>query len=234
MLAPSSPADTVIAHLKTLGAENNLAGMARFGIETQTALGIANPALNQIARKIKRDHGRALTLWESNIREARLLAALTAEPQKLTLNMARQWAGDFNSWEIVDSVADLFVNARLETLLIPEFAADEREFVRRTAFSMIAVGAIHLKNEPDETVIAWLPLVEAHAGDERNFVKKAANWALRQTGKRSACCHGPALSLAQTLAARQDRTARWIGKDAVRELTSSAVLKRLGLQPVDG
>ncbi|URK87607.1 DNA alkylation repair protein [Rhizobium sp. RCAM05350] len=205
--------------------------MARFGIETATALGIANPALKRVARLIKRDHDRALTLWESNIREARLLAALTAEPQKLTLETARQWAGDFNSWEIVDSVADLFVAARLEALLLPEFAADNREFVRRAGFSMIAVSAVHLKKEPDETIIAWLPLIEAHAGDERNFVKKAVNWALRQTGKRSACCHGPALSLAQALAVRQDRTARWIGKDAVRELTSSAVLKRLGFQP---
>ena len=234
MLAPSSPADAVIAHLKTLGAESNLAGMARFGIDTETALGIANPALKRIARLIKRDHGRALTLWDSDIREARLLAGLTAEPQKLTLDMARQWAADFSSWEIVDSVADLFVDARLEASLIPECAADEREFVRRTAFSMIAVAAVHLKKEPDETILAWLPLVEAHAGDERNFVKKAVNWALRQTGKRSTRCHGPALSLAHALAARQDRTARWIGKEAVRELTSSAVLTRLGLQPLSG
>ncbi len=232
MLTPASPADAVITHLKTLAAEDNLAGMARFGIETQTALGINNPALNRIARLIKRDHGRALTLWDSNIREARLLAALTAEPQKLTRDMARHWAGDFNSWEIVDSVADLFVKARLEAALIPEFSADDREFVRRTAFSMIAVAAVHLKAEPDETILAWLPLVEAHAGDNRNFVKKAVNWALRQTGKRNARCHGPALSLAQALAERQDRTARWIGKDAVRELTSSAVLTRLGLQPL--
>lgn len=99
---------------------------------------------------------------------------------------------------------------------------------------MIAVAAVHLKKEPDETILAWLPLVEAHAGDDRNFVKKAVNWALRQTGKRSARCHGPALSLAQSLAATQDRTARWIGKDAVRELTGSAVLARLRLQPLAG
>lgn len=234
MLSPASPADAVIAHLKTLGAESNLAGMARFGIETDKALGIANPALKRIARVIKRDHGRALTLWDSNIREARLMAGLTAEPQKLTLDTARQWASGFNSWEIVDSLADLFVDARLEAILIPEFVADEREFVRRTAFSMIAVAAVHLKQEPDETILAWLPLIEAHAGDDRNFVKKAVNWALRQIGKRSVRCHGPALSLAQSLAARQDRTARWIGKDAVRELTSSAVLARLGLQPLAG
>lgn len=234
MLSPSSPADAVIAYLKTLGAGSNLAGMARFGIETGTALGIANPALNRIAREIKRDHRRALALWDSDIREARLLAALTAQPQTLTLETARQWAAAFNSWEIVDSVADLFVKARLEAILIPEFAADDREFVRRTAFSMIAVAAVHLKKEPDETILAWLPLIETHAGDDRNFVKKAVNWALRQTGKRCARCHGPALSLAKTLAARQDRAARWTGKDAVRELTGSAVLKRLGLQPVGG
>ncbi len=234
MLSPASSADAVIDHLKSLRVEKALAGMARFGIETATALGISNPDLDRIARLIKREHGRALTLWDSNIREVRLLAALTAEPQRLTLETARQWAGDFNSWEIVDNVADLFVKARLEAPLVPEFAADEREFVRRTAFSMIAVCAVHLKKEPDDNILAWLPLIEAHSGDDRNFVKKAVNWALRQTGKRSARCHGPALLMAASLAARQDRTARWIGKDAVRELTSSVVLARLGLQPLAG
>lgn len=227
MLSPSSPADAVIAHLKSLRREENRAGMARFGIETTTALGISNTELRRIARAIKRDHSRALALWTSGIREARLLASFTAEPKALTLETARRWAGDFSSWEIVDGVADLFVDARLEGILIPEFAADEREFVRRSAFAMIAVSAVHLKDEPDDTILAWLALIEAHAGDERNFVKKAVNWALRQIGKRSACCHGPALSLAEALAARQDRSARWIGKDAVRELASATVLDRL-------
>ncbi len=226
-LSPSSPADAVIAHLKSLRREENRAGMARFGIETATALGIYHAELRPIARAIKRDHARALALWESGIREARLLASFTAEPKVLTVEEARQWAGDFNSWEIVDGVADLFVAARLEGVLIPEFAADEREFVRRSAFAMIAVSAVHLKDEPDDTILAWLALVEAHAGDERNFVKKAVNWALRQIGKSSAYCHRPALSLAEALAAGQDRSARWIGKDAVRELTSAAVLDRL-------
>jgi len=226
-LSPSSPADAVIAHLQSLRREENRAGMARFGIETTTALGISNADLRRVAQKIKPDHGRSLVLWDSGIREARLLASFTGEPGKLTLDTARQWAGDFNSWEIVDGVADLFVDAQLENTLIPEFAADEREFVRRSAFAMIAVSAVHLKNEPDDTILAWLALIEAHAGDERNFVKKAVNWALRQIGKRSTRCHGPALSLARTLAAGSDRTARWIGRDAVRELTSSAVLQKL-------
>ncbi|MBW9062181.1 DNA alkylation repair protein [Rhizobium herbae] len=226
-LSPSSPADAVIDHLKSLQREENRAGMARFGIETATALGISNAELRRIARVIKGDHDRALALWGSGIREARLLASFTAEPKVLTVETARHWAGDFNSWEIVDGVADLFVGARLEGILIPEFAADEREFVRRSAFVMIAVSAVHLKDEPDDTILAWLALVEAHAGDERNFVRKAVNWALRQIGKRNAYCHRPALLLAEALAAGEDRSARWIGKDAVRELTSAAVLDRL-------
>jgi 3-methyladenine DNA glycosylase AlkD len=226
-LSPSSPADAVIAHLQSLRREENRAGMARFGIETTTALGISNADLRRVARKIKLDHARSLALWDSGIREARLLASFTGESGKLTLKTARQWAGDFNSWEIADGVADLFVDARLENTLIPEFAADEREFVRRSAFAMIAVSAVHLKDEPDDTILAWLALIEAHAGDERNFVKKAVNWALRQIGKRSVRCHGPALSLASTLAAGSDRTKRWIGRDAARELTSNAVLQKL-------
>lgn len=229
MLSASSPADAVIAHLKSLRKEESLAGMARFGIETATALGISNADLRRIARQIKRNHARALNLWASGIREARLLAAFTAEPEKLTLETARRWVGDLNSWEIVDSVADLLVDARLETALIHEFAADEHEFVRRTAFSMIAVSAVHLRDEPDDAILAWLALIEAHAADERNFVKKAINWALRQIGKRNAHCHGASLSLAETLAVSTDRTARWIGKDAVRELTSDAVRQRLNI-----
>ena len=227
MLSPSSSAGDVMAHLETLGAPDNVAAMSRFGIETRAALGISNIELRRIARRIKRDQPRALALWTSGIREARLLAAFTAKPDKLTLDIARKWAADFNSWEIVDGVADLFVAARLEAILVPEFAADEREFVRRMAFSMMAVSAVHLKSEPDEILLAWLPLIEAHAADERNFVRKAVNWALRQIGKRNAHCHAPALALAEELAARPDRTARWIGRDAVRELTGSALLQKL-------
>ncbi len=119
--------------------------------------------------------------------------------------------------------------ARFEQVLIPEFAADDREFVRRIAFAMIATAAVHLKKEPDASLLAWLPLIERHAEDERNFVKKAVNWALRQIGKRNAACHGPALALAEKLAGSTDRTARWIGKDALRELSSDKVLARLGV-----
>lgn len=228
-LSPTSSPSDIIAHLRAQRSQENLAGMARFGIVTETAVGLSNVELHRIARLVKSDHARALELWRSDIREARILAAFTADPKALTLDEARRWAADCNSWEVVDTVADLFVTARFEQILIPEFAADGREFVRRIAFAMIATAAVHLKKEPDASLLAWLLLIERHAGDERNFVKKAVNWALRQIGKRSAACHRPALALAEKLAGSFDRTARWIGKDALRELTSDKVLARLGL-----
>ncbi|MGV3552590.1 DNA alkylation repair protein [Rhizobium sp.] len=224
---PGWDAAQVITHLRTLRDEANIAGMARFGIDTATALGISNTELRGLARKIKRNHARSLELWASGIREARLLAAFSAEPSKMTAAIARDWAAAFNSWEIVDGVADLFADAGLGDTLIPEFAADDREFVRRTAFAMIAWSAVHMKQAPDSDILRWLPLIERHAADPRNFVRKAVNWALRQIGKRNADCHGPALALAERLAASDDKAERWIGKDAVRELASDKVAAKI-------
>lgn len=229
-MRPPSPewtAEDTIAHLRTLASTENRAGMARFGINTTSALGVGNTILRQLARKMKRSHARALDLWASGIREARLLAAFTDEPAKATKEQCRAWAADFDSWEIVDGVADLFVDTPFWRELIDEFAEDEREYVRRTAFSMLAWGAVHRKQEPDPTFAGYLPLVERHAGDPRNFVRKAVNWALRQIGKRSMALHAPALALAQKLAASADRTERWIGKDAARELSDPKTLERL-------
>ncbi len=222
-----STANEVIAHLRTLASPEDIAGMARFGIETDKALGIPNAVLRPLARQIRRDHERAAQLWASGIREARLLALFSEEPKKITAAQARKWADEFNSWEVVDHAANLFIDAGLADVLIGEFAADEREFVRRTAFAMMAWGAVHLKKAPDEEILAWLPLIEKHASDPRNFVKKAVNWALRQIGKRSQACHGPALKLAERLAASDDKAERWVGKGAVKELNSEKILERL-------
>lgn len=228
---PSWDADRVVAYLRSQRNEANIEGMARFGIETGAALGISNTTLRAIGRKIRRNHDRALELWASGIREARLLAAFTAEPKKVTADIARNWAAEFNSWEIVDGVSDLFSDAKLQYPLIAEFAADEREFVRRTAFAMMAWSAVHMKTEPDAILLNWLPLIEQHAGDPRNFVRKAVNWALRQIGKRNTACHGPALELSRRLAASDDKTKRWIGRDAVKELSEARILAKLGLKP---
>lgn len=233
-LSPASIAAEVTARLREMASDENRAGMARFGIETGTALGIGNTDLRRLARILKRNHDRALDLWRSGIREARLLAAFTDEPDKVDIAQCRLWAGDFNSWEIVDGVSDLFVETPFWRDLIEEFADDQREFVRRTAFAMLALAAVHRKKEPDATFAACLPLIEAHAADSRNFVRKAVNWALRQIGKRSAGLHAPALALARKLAASDDKTARWIGKDAVRELADAKTLDRLAAKTGDG
>ncbi len=224
---PSWSADVVVAYLRSIGTEENRSGMARFGINTASALGIGNSDLRPLARKLKKNHERSLRLWDSGIREARLIAAFTGEPKKVDIDQCRRWAADFDSWEIVDTVADLFAETPFWRELIDEFAADEREFVRRTAFAMLAWSAVHLKKEPDATFLAYLPLIEKHAGDPRNFVRKAVSWALRQIGKRSMALHAHALALAERLAASSEKTARWVGEDAVKELTDAKQLERL-------
>lgn len=225
--SPDWTADDIVAHLKALGSDENRAGMARFGIATENALGVRHTALNPLARKVKTDHARAQALWATGYREARILAGLTGDPRKITVEECRHWAADFDSWDVVDGVSALFVDTPFWRDLIEEFAKDEREFVRRTAFAMLAWSAVHLKKEPDATFIAFLPLIERHSGDGRNFVRKAVNWALRQIGKRSMPLHGPALALAEKLAGSEDTAARWVGKDAVRELTDPRILDRL-------
>ena len=220
-------AQQVLSWLEGHAAPANIEGMGRFGIATGTALGIPNSVLRPLSRKIKRDHDRAQALWASGIREARLLACFTDEPKRVTTEQAWRWAAEFNSWEVVDHAAGLFIEAELHDPLIEPLVGDEREFVRRTGFAMMAWGAVHLKKQPDTVMEAWLPLIEHHAGDGRNFVKKAVSWALRQIGKRSLALHRPSLALAQRLAESDDKAARWVGRDAVRELTSQKTIDRL-------
>ena len=217
----------ILAWLEASGSADNIAGMARFGINTGKAFGVGNTALRPFGKTLGRNHERALALWQTDYREARLLALFTDEPARVSPEQAHEMAADFNSWEIVDHAADLFVDAGHLDQITTEFAADQREFVRRTAFAMIAWGAVHLKKRDDADFLHFLPLIEEHAGDPRNFVKKAVNWALRQIGKRSMSLHGPALALAKKLAASEDKTARWIGKDAVRELTDPKTMERI-------
>jgi 3-methyladenine DNA glycosylase AlkD len=224
---PAWTCDDVVAWLRAHASQDNVTGMARYGIETGAALGISNAQLRPLSRHIRCNHERALALWQTGLREARLVACFTDEPGKVTAQQAWQWADDFNSWEVVDHAADLFVEAGLHDDLVAPFVGDKREFVRRAGFAMMAWGAVHLKKQPDSLMESWLPLIERHSTDQRNFVKKAVNWALRQIGKRSPSLHQPVLALARTLAQSEDRTARWIGRDAVRELESEKTLQRL-------
>lgn len=227
VLTPASTAGEIVAHLRAIGSEENRRGMQRYGIKVDRALGIPHGVQRDIAKRIKRNHERAFALWSTGITEAQFIAALTADPKRFTAEDARRWAAEFDSWDIVDGVADLFVDTDAWRALIEEFAADGREFVRRTAFAMMAWSVVHRKKEPEATFLGFLPVIERHATDERNFVRKAVSWALRSIGKRSPALHSAALQLAGRLAASPDKTARWIGKDATRDLHSEATQRRL-------
>lgn len=226
-LGRQSSAAEVVAHLKTIATDKDREAMKRYAINVDSALGVPHGVLRGLQKVLKRDHRRALDLWASGWREARVLASMTDEPAKVTIDQCRAWASDMNSWDIVDSVSDLFADTPFRDELIREFAADDREFVRRTAFAMMAWTNVGRKKIPESVRLGYLPLIERYATDERNFVKKAVNWALRQTGKASPALHAPALALARRLAESDNKAARWTGRDAVRELTAPKQLERL-------
>jgi 3-methyladenine DNA glycosylase AlkD len=202
--------------------------MARFGINVDKAFGVSMAVQRPLQRKYRRDHELALALWQSGYHEARILAALIDDPKKATPRQMDDWAADFNSWDLCDQASlKLFARTPFAVEKIARWAKDDREFVRRAAFATIAGYAVSARTASDKEFLSFLKIIEAHATDERNFVRKAVNWALRQIGKRSKSLHKPALALARKLAASDDRTARWIGKDAVRELTDPAQVARI-------
>jgi len=219
----------ILARLEGMRNEKNRAGMARFGINTQNAYGISIRDLRPLAKAIGRDHDLAQALWRTGIHEARILASFIDEADKVGEDQIDAWVTDFDSWDLCDQVMDLFIATPFADAKIHAWAAAEPEFVKRAAFAMIAGRAVRQKKLPDETFLAYLDLIEAQAGDPRNYVKKAVNWALRQIGKRSAWLHPKALAMAERLAASDDKARRWIGRDAARELTSKAIIRKLGL-----
>ena len=230
MAGSASEAKAVLAELKAMGSEENRAGMARFGINTDDAFGISMTALRPLARRHRRDHDLALALWATGKHEARILAVLIDDPKLVTPTQMDEWAADFDSWDLCDQACmKLFAATPYAAQKVRKWSKDKREFVRRAAFALIAGYAVHAKKAPDEELLPFLELIEGAADDDRNFVKKAVNWALRQIGKRSVALHAPALSLAEELAGSDDKTARWIGRDAVKELTDPKQLARLGL-----
>jgi 3-methyladenine DNA glycosylase AlkD len=229
-LGPHSTASEVLAHLHSIASEDNRQGMKRYGIKIDHALGISHGVQRQIAKVIKRNHARAFELWHSGIMEARFIASVTADPKEFTAFEAREWAQEFDSWDIVDGVSDLFVETEAWHYLILEFAPDQREFVKRTAFAMMAWASVHRKSEPDSTFIGFLPIIEYHSFDSRNFVWKAVSWALRSIGKRSMELNTAAIEVSERLTGAQSQTARRIGREAFKELsadkTQAAIARR--------
>lgn len=203
------------------GAPADLEGMARFGMDVQARIGVRIPELRRIARQIGRDHARALALWDTGIPDAQILAAFTAEPPAFTPRQMDAWARSMHSWDVCDQACNnAFVGSPHAWDQVDRWAGRKEEFVRRAAFALLASLAVHDKQAGDAAFLARLPLIEQAADDERNFVKKAVNWSLRQIGKRNAALRAPALALAQRLRASPSRAARWIGSDAARELAA--------------
>ena len=211
--------DDALAALRAQARPEQLEGMARFGLTGDGRLGLAVPVLRTLAREFKRDHDLALALWDTGIPDAQILAGMVAEPAKLTVQQMDRWVAGMQAWDVCDQAClNAFVKSPLAWDAIPRWAARQPEFEKRAGFALLAVAAVHQKTRPDADFLARLPLIEAAAGDERNFVKKAVNWALRQIGKRSEALREPALVLAQALTRREEKSARWIGTDAAREL----------------
>ena len=219
--------EEVIARLKSRANPDNVAGMARYGINTDKTLGLSIYDLRKIAREIKKDHALALKLWRSGIHEARILASMVDEPERVTEAQLERWVKDFNSWDVVDQVSDLIWRTPFVIKKIHEWSKRDEEFVRRTAFSLIAEIAWHDKEMADAGFEQFFPVIKAAATDERNFVKKAVNWSLRNIGKRNKPLNKRAIEVAREIQKMDSKSARWIAADALRELQSEAVQKRL-------
>ena len=211
---------------------SELAGMSRFGINPEGRLGLSMPAMRCIAKTLGRDHELALQLWDTRIPEARIVAGMLAEPAQLTSNQMDEWAKGFASWDVCDQVCgSAFLASPLAWRKVSEWAEGGEEFVRRAAFALLATLAVHDKKASDARFIAMLPLIEVAAGDERNFVKKAVNWALRNIGKRNLALNSAAIEAARRIQQQGTRSARWIAADALRELSSEAAQARLQSHP---
>jgi 3-methyladenine DNA glycosylase AlkD len=211
--------DTALAALQAHARSDQLQGMAGFGMAGATRLGVAVPVLRRLGRQFGRDHALAQALWGTGIPDAQILAGMVAEPARFTLKQMNAWARSTLSWDVCDQAClNAFVRSPLAWRRVPVWAASPDEWVKRAAFALLACLAVHDKAADDARFLAALPLIEAASDDDRNFVKKAVNWALRQIGKRNAALRGPAIACAERIATRGTRAARWIAADALREL----------------
>ncbi len=224
----SRTAQEVVAKLRSLGDPRAVEGAARFGIHVPSILGVSAPALRKLAKEIGTDHRLAGRLWRTGIHDARGLAALIDDPSRVTPNQMERWAQDFNSWAVCDAACGcLFDKTPYAWDKAVEWSRRDAEYVKRAGFVLMACLAVHDKKAPDERFETFLPLIVEQAGDDRNFVKKAVNWALRQIGKRNLRLNERAIHTAHEVRALGTRSARWIAADALRELTGDKVQARL-------
>jgi len=217
-----------LRELKALGDPRVRAKMAYFGVDVPKAHGVSAPVLHSLAKRIGKNHRLAQELWASGIHEARILAALIGESEKVTAAEMERWVRDFDAWDMVDT-ACCYLYARAQPAWRKAIAWSRRreEFAKRASFSLIAYLSYKDKAAPDARFARFLRVIEREAHDERHFVKKAVNWALRNIGKRNVHLNREAIRAAERIRQQGSRSARWIAADALRELRSSAVQKRL-------
>ncbi len=220
--------ENVLEKLRDKARPDQLEGMARFGMAVEQRLGVAVPDMRKLAKELGKNHVLALKLWNTGITEAKILAGMIADPNKLTAEQMDDWVKDFNSWDVCDQVCmNLFDKSPLALGKIYDWSIREEEFVKRAAFALIACLAWHDKNVNDEKFIELLPVITRGAMDDRNFVKKAVNWALRHIGKRNLHLNRVAIDTARAIQQLDSKAARWIASDAIRELESEAIQARL-------
>lgn len=223
--------DQVQAALKWLkghGTKATLEGMARYAIPSDKALGVAMKDIKALGKMLGRNHELAVALWGTGVYEARMLASFVGDPAQLTPAQMDRWCKDFDNWAFCDAMSfNLFDRTPHAWAKVTQWSNERNEFEKRTAFALLWSLTVHDKRADDEPFLRGLALIEREAGDERNFVKKAVNMALRAIGKRNRTLNAAAVAVARRLAGSKGATAKWVGKDALRELTSSGVAKRL-------
>jgi 3-methyladenine DNA glycosylase AlkD len=218
----------VLDKLQSRAQPEQLKGMAKYGMAVEQRLGVSVPEMRKLAKEIGKDHKLALNLWRTGIAEARIVAGMVGDPAKLTDEQMEEWVKGINSWDVCDQVCmNLFEKNQLVWKKISDWSKREEEFVKRTAFSLIACLAWHDKKAGDEKFIELLPVIIRGATDERNFVKKAVNWALRNIGKRNLNLNRAAIDAAKEIQRLDSKAARWIAADAIRELESDAIQSKL-------
>ena len=220
--------DEVLTWLEKKGTRRNVEGMARYGIKAQHAFGVTMGTLLILKKRLGMDHELSMALWASGWYEARLLAALVGDPQRVTRRQMNTWAAGFENWADCDTVCfHLFDRTPLAWEKVHQWADSPREFVKRGAFALMASLALHDKAAPDKSFLALLPVIEKGAHDQRNFVKKGVSWALRAIGRRNLALNAAALKVAKRLGLSDEASCRWVGKDALRELSTPKVHAQL-------
>lgn len=220
--------EEVLERFKALSNPEAVAGMARFGINTKNAYGVSVPDLRKMAKKIGKDHALAQQLWSSGVHEARILAGMIDDPEMVTEEQMEDWVQSFDSWDICDQCcSNLFDKTKFAYQKANQWSEREEEYVKRAGFVLMATLAVHDKGADDEEFVKFLSMIRREAVDDRNFVRKAVNWALRQIGKRYLDLNRKAIEASDEIQKLDSRSARWVALDALRELTSKAIQERL-------